>query len=59
MTQPFNLDAACAAANERLRHSLNRSVAQHRMHMGRRMVRLAKQYPGLAGELLRRYGVVA
>jgi hypothetical protein len=59
MTPSFNLEAACAQANERLRQSLNRSVAQHRMHIGRRMVRLAKQYPGLAGELLRRRGVIA
>jgi hypothetical protein len=33
--QPFDLAAACAAALARLQRSLNRSVAQHRMHMER------------------------
>lgn len=38
--QPFDLDATCAAARERLRQSLNRSVAQHRLHMARLAAKL-------------------
>lgn len=39
-TQPFDVAAACAAATERLRQSLNRSVAQHHMHIARRAAAL-------------------
>jgi hypothetical protein len=35
MTHPFDLDAACTAALKRLQESLNRSAAQHRMHLNR------------------------
>jgi hypothetical protein len=41
--QAFDLDAACAAATERLRRSLNRSVAQHRMHLARRVAEMARR----------------
>lgn len=33
--RPFDLDAACAAALKRLQESLNRSAAQHLMHLNR------------------------
>lgn len=36
---PFDLDAACAAALQRLQESLNRSAAQHRMHLWRLYLR--------------------
>lgn len=42
MNAPFNLDAMCAAATQRLRQTLNRSVAQHRAHIARRAAALAK-----------------
>lgn len=44
--QPFNLDVACAAAAERLRRSLNRSVAQHRMHLERLAAQLRQRRVG-------------
>jgi hypothetical protein len=47
---PLDLNTACAAAKARLQQSLNRSVAQHRMHIARRfaamVARLVKQGGG-------------
>lgn len=42
--QPFDLDAACSAALKRLQESLNRSAAQHRMHLMRLAGEMQKPY---------------
>jgi hypothetical protein len=42
VTRPaFNLNAACAHAATRLQTSLNRSVAQHRVQIARRVAAVA------------------
>lgn len=43
-SQPFDLDAACAAALHRLQETLNRSAGQHLMHLMRKVRELQKPF---------------